>query len=37
MTLTCDLVALCIAANDPPRVARFWAGLLERETTPTTA
>ncbi len=30
--MTCDLVALCIAANDPPRVARFWAGLLERET-----
>ena len=33
MTLTCDLVALCIAANDPPRVARLGAGFLERETT----
>ena len=30
--MTCELVTLCIGANDPPRVARFWAGLLERET-----
>jgi len=25
------LVALCINANDPERLSRFWAGLLERE------
>ncbi|HET7823102.1 MAG TPA: VOC family protein, partial [Ornithinibacter sp.] len=26
--MTCDLVALSIDANDPPRVAAFWAGVL---------
>ena len=26
--MTCQLLALCIDANDPPRLARFWAGLL---------
>jgi hypothetical protein len=26
--MTCHLVALCIDANDPPRLARFWAGVL---------
>ncbi len=26
--MTCDLFALCIDANDPPRLARFWAGFL---------
>ena len=26
--MTAHLVALCIDANDPPRLARFWAGLL---------
>ena len=26
--MTCDLVALCIDANDPRRVAEFWAGVL---------
>ena len=26
--MTCDLVALCIDANDPQRVAEFWAGVL---------
>jgi len=26
--MTCDLVALCIDANDPGRVAEFWAGVL---------
>lgn len=25
------LVALCIAANDPPTLVRFWAGVLDRE------
>ena len=26
--MTCDLVALAIDANDPRRVAEFWAGVL---------
>ena len=26
--MTCDLVALCIDANDPQRMAEFWAGVL---------
>ena len=26
--MTCRLHTLCIDANDPPRLARFWAGLL---------
>ena len=26
--MTCHLVALCIDAIDPPRLARFWAGVL---------
>ena len=26
--MTCELVALAIDANDPPRLARFWAGVL---------
>ncbi len=26
--MTCDLVAVCIDANDPLRLARFWSGLL---------
>ena len=26
--MTCDLVALCLVANDPPLLARFWAGVL---------
>ncbi|GAA3837165.1 VOC family protein [Sphaerisporangium flaviroseum] len=26
--MTCQLVALCFDANDPPRLARFWAGVL---------
>lgn len=26
--MTCDLLALCVDANDPLRLARFWAGLL---------
>jgi predicted enzyme related to lactoylglutathione lyase len=26
--MTCELVALCIDANDPRRVAEFWAGVL---------
>ena len=26
--MTCDLVALCWDADDPCRLARFWAGLL---------
>jgi Glyoxalase-like domain len=30
--MTCQLVALCFDANDPPRLARFWAGVLGRET-----
>ena len=29
--MTCHLVALCIDAHDPPQLARFWAGVLERE------
>ena len=29
--MTCQLVALCVDANDPPRLARFWAGVLGRE------
>ena len=27
--MTCNLVALCIDANDPHRLARFWAGVLD--------
>src|SRR3954470_14081167 len=27
-TMTCDLVALCIDANDPRGLASFWAGVL---------
>jgi predicted enzyme related to lactoylglutathione lyase len=26
--MTCDVLALCFDANDPPRLARFWAGVL---------
>jgi len=26
--MTSRLFALCIDANDPPRLARFWAGVL---------
>jgi predicted enzyme related to lactoylglutathione lyase len=26
--MTCQLLALCFDANDPPRLARFWAGVL---------
>ena len=26
--MTCDVVALCVEANDPPRLARFWAAVL---------
>jgi predicted enzyme related to lactoylglutathione lyase len=26
--MTCDLFALCFDASDPPRLARFWAGVL---------
>jgi catechol 2,3-dioxygenase-like lactoylglutathione lyase family enzyme/predicted enzyme related to lactoylglutathione lyase len=26
--MTCHLIALCVDANDPLRLARFWAGLL---------
>ncbi len=26
--MTSQLVALCFDANDPPRLARFWAGVL---------
>jgi len=26
--MTCELIALCVDANDPLRLARFWAGLL---------
>jgi predicted enzyme related to lactoylglutathione lyase len=26
--MTCHLLALCFDANDPPRLARFWAGFL---------
>ena len=29
--MTCQLVALCVDANDPLRLARFWAGVLGRE------
>jgi len=29
--MTSDLVVLCIGANDPDRLARFWAGVLDRE------
>jgi catechol 2,3-dioxygenase-like lactoylglutathione lyase family enzyme len=29
--MACRLVALCIDANDPLRLARFWAGVLGRE------
>ena len=29
--MTVQLLALCVDANDPPRLARFWAGLLRRE------
>ena len=31
--MTSRLVALCIDANDPARLARFWAGVLDREVT----
>ncbi|GAA3013777.1 VOC family protein [Streptosporangium longisporum] len=31
--MTARLVALCFDANDPLRLARFWAGVLGRETT----
>lgn len=31
--MTSHLVALCVDANDPPRLARFWAGLLGWEMT----
>ena len=30
--MTCRLDALCFDANDPPRLARFWAGVLGWET-----
>ena len=26
--MTCDLVALCIDAHDPPALADFWSGVL---------
>jgi catechol 2,3-dioxygenase-like lactoylglutathione lyase family enzyme len=29
--VTCQLVALCIDANDPLRLAQFWSGVLGRE------
>jgi hypothetical protein len=29
--MTCHLHALCFDANDPPRLARFWAEVLSRE------
>jgi predicted enzyme related to lactoylglutathione lyase len=29
--MTCHLAALCFDANDPPGLARFWAGVLSRE------
>ena len=29
--MACQLHALCFDANDPPGLARFWAGLLDRE------
>jgi predicted enzyme related to lactoylglutathione lyase len=31
--MTCHLVALCFDANDPARLARFWAGVLGWEMT----
>ncbi len=31
--MTCDLFALCIDANDPLRLARFWGGVLGWEAT----
>lgn len=31
--MTSDLLAVCFDANDPPRLARFWAGLLGWDTT----
>ena len=31
--MTSDLVALCVDANDPHGLARFWSGVLGRETT----
>ena len=30
--MTCQLLALCIDANDPLRLARFWSGVLGWET-----
>jgi predicted enzyme related to lactoylglutathione lyase len=30
--MTCHLVALCADAHDPPRLARFWAGVLDWES-----
>jgi catechol 2,3-dioxygenase-like lactoylglutathione lyase family enzyme len=30
--MTCRLVAVCFDADDPPGLARFWAGVLGRET-----
>jgi predicted enzyme related to lactoylglutathione lyase len=30
--MTCHLFALCFDADDPPRLARFWAGILGWET-----
>jgi predicted enzyme related to lactoylglutathione lyase len=30
--MTSHLVALCFGANDPHRLARFWAGVLDRQT-----
>ena len=29
--MTCELVALCVDANDPAALARFWGGVLGRE------
>jgi hypothetical protein len=29
--VTADLVAICIDANDPQRLSRFWAGVLNRQ------
>ena len=29
--MTCQLIALCFGANNPLRLARFWAGVLGRE------
>jgi hypothetical protein len=31
--MTCHLVALCFDANDPLRLARFWAGVVGWEMT----